>query len=156
MAHEPVSDETAKLLRAAWFRYLDTVGETRPALYRYCRRITGNIWDTEDLLQDTLLRGFGAIGRGDVSSKAAQVKGPRAYLFRIATNLWIDQMRRRQLITSSLSGSDDSSTGERSIQALEAACLRSTAGVRGCRKSRACGACIEHLPGSFSTASLPP
>jgi DNA-directed RNA polymerase specialized sigma24 family protein len=32
------------------------------------------------------------------------VKGPRAYLFRIATNLWIDQMRRRQLITSSLSG----------------------------------------------------
>jgi len=68
-----------------------------------------------------LLRGFGAIGRADVGSKAAQVKGPRAYLFRIATNLWIDQVRRRQLISSSLSGSDDSLTGERSIQALEAA-----------------------------------
>jgi RNA polymerase sigma-70 factor (ECF subfamily) len=122
MAHEPLSDETAKLLRAAWFRYLDTVGETRPALYRYCRRMTGNIWDAEDLLQDTLLKGFGAIGRGDVTSKA-QVKGPRAYLFRIATNLWIDQMRRRHLITSSLPGSDDSSTGERSIEALEAASL---------------------------------
>ena len=49
------------------------------------------------------------------------MKGPRAYLFRIATNLWIDQVRRRQLISSSLSGSDDSLTGERSIQALEAA-----------------------------------
>ena len=121
MANEPVSDETAKLLRAAWFRYLDTVGETRPALYRYCRRMTGNIWDAEDLLQDTLLRGFGAIGRGDVSSKAAQVTGPRAYLFRIATNLWIDQLRRRHLVPLSPSGSDDSSPGERSIQALEAA-----------------------------------
>ena len=123
MAHEPLSDETAKLLRAAWFRYLDTVGETRPALYRYCRRMRGNIWDAEDLLQDTLLKGFGAIGRGDVTSRAAQVKGPRAYLFRIATNLWIDQMRRRQLTTSTLTRSDDSSTGERSIQALEAASL---------------------------------
>jgi DNA-directed RNA polymerase specialized sigma24 family protein len=51
------------------------------------------------------------------------VNGPRAYLFRIATHLWIDQMRRRQLITSSLPGSDDSSTGERSIEALEAAAL---------------------------------
>lgn len=123
MAHEPLSDETAKLLRAAWFRYLDTVGETRPALYRYCRRMTGNVWDAEDLLQDTLLKGFGAIGKGDATSKAAQVKGPRAYLFRIATNLWIDHMGRRQRITSSLPGSDDSSTGERSIQALEAAAL---------------------------------
>jgi RNA polymerase sigma-70 factor, ECF subfamily len=123
MAHEPFSDETAKLLRAAWFRYLDTVGETRPALYRYCRRMTGNIWDAEDLLQETLLRGFGTIGRGDVTSKAAQVKGPRAYLFRIATNLWIDQVRRRQLLTSSLSWSDDSATGERSIQAREAASI---------------------------------
>ncbi|MBV8139948.1 MAG: RNA polymerase sigma factor [Deltaproteobacteria bacterium] len=195
MTQEPVSDETAKLLRAAWFRYLDAVGETRPALYRYCRRMTGNIWDAEDLLQDTLLRGYGAIGRGDVTSREAHVKGPRAYLFRIATNLWIDQMRRRQLITSSLGGTDDSSTGERSIQALEAASvlmsqvapqeraavvlkevfdftleqiaevLSTTVGavksalhggrVRR-RKSRTYGACIEHLPGSFLSASLRP
>jgi DNA-directed RNA polymerase specialized sigma24 family protein len=46
--------------------------------------MTGNIWDAEDLLQDTLLRGYGAIGRGDVTSREAHVKGPRAYLFRIA------------------------------------------------------------------------
>ena len=121
MAQEQVSDETAKLLRAAWFRYRDAVGESRPALYRYCRRMTGNIWDAEDLLQDTLLRGFGAIGRGDMTSKAARVKGPRAYLFRIATNLWIDQMRRRELNAGSVSTADDSSTGDRSIETLEAA-----------------------------------
>ena len=97
MADQRVSDETAKLLREAWFGYLDTIGPIRPLLYKYCRRITRDIWDAEDLVQDTLLRGFGAIGRGEVTSESAQVKGPRAYLFRIATNLWIDQVRRREL-----------------------------------------------------------
>src|SRR5262249_53120518 len=72
-------------------------------------------------LQDTLLRGFAAMGRGDGTSNASQVKGPRAYLFRIATNLWIDQMRRRQPIASSASRTADSSTGERSVETLEAA-----------------------------------
>jgi RNA polymerase sigma-70 factor (ECF subfamily) len=90
MPDEPVSDEMAKQLREAWFRYLDTIEPLRPTLYRYCRRVTRDIWDAEDLLQDTLLKGFGAIGRGEVTSESAQVKGPRAYLFRIATNLWID------------------------------------------------------------------
>ena len=66
MAEPPISDQTAKLLREAWYRYLDTIEPARPPLYRYCRRITGDIWDAEDLLQDTLLRGFGAIGRGEV------------------------------------------------------------------------------------------
>jgi DNA-directed RNA polymerase specialized sigma24 family protein len=92
MPHEPLTDETAKLLREAWFRYLDTLALIRESLYRYCRRITRDIWDAEDLLQDTLLKGFGAIGRGEVTSEAAQVNGPRTYLFRIATNLWIDQV----------------------------------------------------------------
>jgi DNA-directed RNA polymerase specialized sigma24 family protein len=66
MAQERISDQTAKLLREAWYRYLDTIEPARSPLYRYCRRITGDIWDAEDLLQDTLLRGFGAIGRGEV------------------------------------------------------------------------------------------
>jgi RNA polymerase sigma-70 factor, ECF subfamily len=100
MAYEPVTDQTAKLLRNAWFRYLDTVEPIRSSLYRYCRRITRDIWDAEDLLQDTLLRGFGAIGRGEVTSESARVKDPRAYLFRIATNLWIDQVRRREFAPS--------------------------------------------------------
>jgi len=32
MAQEPVSDEMAKQLREAWFRYLDTIEPIRPAL----------------------------------------------------------------------------------------------------------------------------
>jgi len=56
MAQEPVSDQTAKLLREAWFRFLDAIEPVRPSLYRYCRRMTRDVWDAEDLLQDTLLK----------------------------------------------------------------------------------------------------
>jgi RNA polymerase sigma-70 factor (ECF subfamily) len=98
MADEPASDQMAKQLREAWFQYLDTIVPIRPSLYRYCRRITRDIWDAEDLLQETLLKGFGAIGRGDLSGgPGGPVKDSRAYLFRIATNLWIDQVRRNQI-----------------------------------------------------------
>ena len=98
MAQEPISDQTARLLRETWFRYLDTIQPNRAALHRYCRRLTHDTWDAEDLLQDTLLRGFGAIGRGDLTGDGEPVTNSRAYLFRIATNLWIDQMRRAQTV----------------------------------------------------------
>ncbi len=96
MTQPPVTDQTAKLLREAWFKYLDTILPIRPSLYRYCRRITRDLWDAEDLLQETLLRGFGSIGRGDLCREESRVKDARTYLFRIATNLWIDQVRRRE------------------------------------------------------------
>ncbi len=98
MAQEPASDEMARRMRADWFRYLDTIEPLRPSLYRYCRRITPDIWDAQDLMQETLLKGFGAIGRGDFcGGPGAPVKDSRAYLFRIATNLWIDQVRRSEI-----------------------------------------------------------
>ena len=97
MSHQHASDEMARQLRTAWFTYLDTIEPVRPALYRYCRRLTRDVWDAEDLLQETLLRGFGAIGRGDLHGDDSRVKDTRAYLFRIATNLWIDQLRRKEV-----------------------------------------------------------
>jgi DNA-directed RNA polymerase specialized sigma24 family protein len=48
--------------------------------YRYCRRLTGNIWDGEDLLQDALMRVFSLLGKIDADLN------PRAYLIRTATN----------------------------------------------------------------------
>ncbi len=96
MASDPVTDELARELRAAWFRYLDTLEPLRPGLHRYCLRLAGNVWDAEDLVQDALLRGFGAIGRGDLHGEASRVANPRAYLLRTATNLWIDGLRRRE------------------------------------------------------------
>jgi RNA polymerase sigma-70 factor (ECF subfamily) len=75
--------------RAAWHRYIDFLAPFRPDLYAYCRRLTGDIWDAEDLVQDTMVRGF------SVLSRIHSVDNPRGYLIRIATNLWIDATRRR-------------------------------------------------------------
>ena len=121
MAEKPVSDEMAKQLREAWFRYLDTIGPLRSSLYRYCRRMTRDIWDAEDLLQETLLKGFGEIGRGDLcGGPGAPVKDSRAYLFRIATNLWIDQVRRSQIRWEANAGAV-STPPEQAVSAREAA-----------------------------------
>ena len=61
----------------------------RPELYRHCRRLTGNRWDAEDLVQETLTRAF---------ARAAQtfrtVERPIAWLVRIATNAHLDALRR--------------------------------------------------------------
>jgi RNA polymerase sigma-70 factor, ECF subfamily len=78
-------------LRAAWHRYIDALVPLRPALYNYCRRLTGSIWDAEDLVQETLLRAFGRWG-----VTYPEIRDPRAYLLRTATNVWIDTLRRRE------------------------------------------------------------
>ncbi len=77
-------------LRGAWHRFLDLAAPLRPGLFRYCRRLTGNVWDAEDLVQDTLLRAFGVLGR-----LHQEIRNPRAYVLRTATHLWIDTLRRR-------------------------------------------------------------
>jgi RNA polymerase sigma-70 factor (ECF subfamily) len=97
MSERPFDDEIARALRRAWFDFQDLVEPIRPDLHRYCLRLTGQVWSAEDLCQETLLRGFGAIGRGDLHGEPAKLRNPRAYLFRVATNLWIDQTRRQGL-----------------------------------------------------------
>ena len=76
-------------VRRPWRRYLDSLAALRPEVHRYCCRLTGNVWDGEDLLQDTLVRVFSLMGKSD-----AELDNPRAYLVRTATNLWIDRVRR--------------------------------------------------------------
>jgi RNA polymerase sigma-70 factor (ECF subfamily) len=77
-------------MRTAWHRYVDMLAPLRPVLHGYCRRLAGNIWDAEDLVQDTLLRAFGHLGLVN-----HDIRNPRAYLLRTATNVWIDELRRR-------------------------------------------------------------
>lgn len=84
-------DEMRDLLRASWHRYLDLVQPLRPRLHAYCRRLTRDLWDAEDLAQETLLKAFGMLGRIH-----DPIANPRAYLLRVATNLWIDTLRRRE------------------------------------------------------------
>ncbi|HKU44929.1 MAG TPA: RNA polymerase sigma factor [Polyangiales bacterium] len=61
----------------------------RPDLYRYCRQLTRSPWDAEDLAQDALARAFVTLGRMQQAPP-----NPRAWLFRVASNLWLDGLRR--------------------------------------------------------------
>ncbi len=90
MADLELTDDVRDKTRGAWHHYLGLVMPFRPELHRYCRKLTGDLWDAEDLIQDTLLRGFGTLG-----SIHHRIRNPRSYLLRIATNLWIDTVRRR-------------------------------------------------------------
>jgi RNA polymerase sigma-70 factor, ECF subfamily len=87
-----LGDEMHKGAREAWRQFVDQVEPHRADLARYCRRLTGDVWNAEDLAQDALMRAFAILG-----SVFNPVTNTRAYLLRIATNLWIDAERRRVL-----------------------------------------------------------
>jgi RNA polymerase sigma-70 factor (ECF subfamily) len=90
---DPVSPfAVQKAVRVPWRKYLDELAPLRPELHRYCVRLTGNVWDGEDLVQEALLRVFGQLGKLDPDLE--RLEHPRAYLVRTATRIWIDQRRR--------------------------------------------------------------
>jgi RNA polymerase sigma-70 factor (ECF subfamily) len=76
-------------VQGAWHRFLDVYEPLRPELYRYCRYLTRSPWDAEDLAQDTMARAFVTL-----ANMAAPPPSPRAWLFRVASNLWIDRTRK--------------------------------------------------------------
>ncbi|MEM7097893.1 MAG: RNA polymerase sigma factor [Pseudomonadota bacterium] len=104
MAKSNFTDNDAQISREQWFRYLDTVEPVRKDLHSFCYRLTQTIWDAEDLVQDTLLKGFGMTARGDLHGDQSPVKNAKAYLFRVATNQWIDQKRKahREILRSAI------------------------------------------------------
>src|SRR5258706_4068558 len=79
----------ADTARIAWQRFVERFEPLRPELYRYCRFLTRNAWDAEDLVQDALARGLVTSG-----CLFQEIENPRAWLFRVASNLWIDRQRR--------------------------------------------------------------
>lgn len=77
------------VVRDSWHRFAETYEPLRGELYRYCRHLTRSPWDAEDLAQDTMSRAFATLGRMGVAPP-----NPRAWLFRVASNLWLDRVRR--------------------------------------------------------------
>ncbi|WP_010098640.1 RNA polymerase sigma factor [Ornithinibacillus scapharcae] len=70
--------------------FSDLILEFREELWKYCRYLTGSPWDGEDLFQETLLKAFGGF------YQVWQPENPKAYLYRIATNTWLDHCRREK------------------------------------------------------------
>ncbi len=86
---------------APWQRFLKDVEPFRPDLYRYCRHLTRSPWDAEDLVQDTLARAFVTLGcHGD------HIENPKGWLVRVATNQWLNQLKRAREIATPDAGAD--------------------------------------------------
>src|SRR5438309_11605745 len=86
-----VTDGLRHDLETSWHRFLDLYEPLRPELYRYCRHLTRSPWDADDLVQDALFRAFAKLG-----CMNEPPENPRAWLFRVASNLWIDRIRTVQ------------------------------------------------------------
>src|SRR5690242_4097231 len=86
-----MQSETGALLPAmieARDRFMDLVDELRPELHRYCTRMTGSVFDGEDVVQDTLAKAYFALGQMLHPPKL------RPWLFRIAHNTAMDFLKR--------------------------------------------------------------
>lgn len=75
-------------------QFLALVDDVRPALHRYCARMTGSIADGEDIVQDTLARAYYQL------SELKEMPALRSWLFRIAHNRALDYLRSKQLRVS--------------------------------------------------------
>lgn len=82
------STELPRAVQTSWHGFLETFEPLRTDLYRYCRHLTKSPWDAEDLAQDTLARAFVTLGQ-----MGHAPPNPRAWLLRVASNLWIDRIR---------------------------------------------------------------
>lgn len=88
---DPSEAELPGVLRGSWHRFLEIYEPLRSELYRYARHLTRSPWDAEDLCQDTLARAYVTL-----SQMGEAPPHPKAWLFRVASNLWIDRVRRRR------------------------------------------------------------
>lgn len=71
-------------------QFLELVGDIRPELHRYCARMTGSVFDGEDVVQDTLAKAYFALGQ------ILQPPNMRPWLFRIAHNTAMDFLKRHE------------------------------------------------------------
>lgn len=69
-------------------RFMELVDDIRPELHRYCARMTGSVFDGEDVVQDTLAKAYFALGQ------MLQPPDLRPWLFRIAHNTAMDFLKR--------------------------------------------------------------
>ena len=104
--------------------FLALVADLRPELHRYCARMVGSIADGEDVVQETLARAYYALpefpmGRSPSAPEAMDGREGlafpplRPWLFRIAHNRALDQLRRYEhRMGQSLESAPDSTIDE--------------------------------------------
>ena len=83
------SPDDRGLFDARYRAFLGTVPHLRPALHRYCARMTGSVADGEDLVQEALFDAYRRLDAFDQGRPFAP------WLFRIAHHRCVDFPRRR-------------------------------------------------------------
>ena len=68
---------------------LETITTLRPALHRYCARMTGSVMDGEDVVQEALFEAYRKLNQFD------ETRPLKPWLFRICHNRCIDFLRRK-------------------------------------------------------------
>lgn len=106
-------EQLEKSLRELRNQFVAMTAAHRPALWSYCLKLTGSPWDAEDLVQETMLKAF---SRMALLGQAVNIK---AYLFRIASNSWIDTVRRRQATADEFESSERLEMGDEKPDSLE-------------------------------------
>ena len=74
---------------ARYLAFLETISTLRPALHRYCTRMTGSVMDGEDVVQEALFEAYRKLDKYD------QSRPLKPWLFRIAHNRCVDLLRHR-------------------------------------------------------------
>ena len=85
---KPSLDSLSEPVNRSWRRFVEQCEPLRPELYRYCRHLARSPWEADDLVQETLMRSFVTIG-----CLHQEIRNPRAWLFRVASNLWLNRVR---------------------------------------------------------------
>lgn len=102
-------------------QFVDLVNEVRPELFKYCARMTGSIFDGEDIVQETLARAYSSL-------RGAHHPPLKPWLFHVAHNAAMDFLKRheRKHVTLMAEPPDASDEDESATDAalLEAALLR--------------------------------
>jgi RNA polymerase sigma-70 factor (ECF subfamily) len=88
MSDRDLARELLPAMAEARARFMELVAEVRPELHRYCARMTGNVFDGEDIVQETLAKAYFAL------SEMGEPPALRGWLFRIAHNSAMDFLRR--------------------------------------------------------------
>ncbi|MFE4525546.1 RNA polymerase sigma factor [Cytobacillus firmus] len=83
--NKDIVDETRKV-RSEFF---EIISDYSTDLWNYCKYITGSPWDGEDLYQESIIKAFGLLPQ-----RWSEITDKKHYLFRVATNTWIDLCRK--------------------------------------------------------------
>ena len=87
MSHETQRSNDG--MKASWRQFLDVYEPLRADLYRYCRHLTRSPWDAEDMSQDAMARAYVTL-----ACMTEPPANPRAWLFRVASNAWLNRVRQ--------------------------------------------------------------